>query len=142
RLGFVWTLSADELAVAYRCDLAVRASGVATSHGKVRKVAAVTVNFAVDGDEEVSQTISDESSLSLVVGEGDAKTTYGLSHVEIARLALLQKPAFVGGTEGGAMRVRARVIVGNVDITKPEDSAPDEAQVQVQDEEEGEAEEE
>lgn len=49
RSRVVWSFTADELAVAYKCDLFVRAHGVDPELGRVRRTAKLEVMLGVDG---------------------------------------------------------------------------------------------
>ncbi len=96
RSTFVWALAEDELALAMKCDLVVRAR-VLDETGVVVKSASLSVSplVASSGDEgpELQGTASSEEGVSLAFGSG----ALSISRADFARSVLMRRPIVFEG---------------------------------------------
>jgi hypothetical protein len=120
RRTFVWTLSTDELGHALHCGLVVRAAKVHTDHGLVRKVATLAVSPDISTDAPIRAFIYQGERVEMHARRGDKRIVYALAYPDLARLVVLQRPAFVSAAGAPPVLVMATLSVGGVEIESPD----------------------
>jgi hypothetical protein len=121
RSTFVWALAEDEVALALKCDLVVRAR-VVTETGRVVKSAPLSVSSIVgssgaDEGPQLQGTSSSAQGIVLAFGSGEL----AISQLDFARAVVLQRPFIFEGAS-----FPASISVGGVELqVEPDVVAPD-----------------
>jgi|SRR5580658_1817182 hypothetical protein len=116
RSTFVWALAEDELALAIKCDLVVRAR-VLTETGMVVKAASLFVSPIVgssgaDEGPQLQATSSSAEGITLAFGSGEL----AISQLDFARAVVLQRPFLFEGAS-----FPASLSVGGVELQVEQD---------------------
>jgi hypothetical protein len=133
RSTFVWALAEDEVALAMKCDLVVRAR-VVTETGMLVKAASLSVlplvgSSSDDEGPQLQGTSSSTEGITLAFGSGEL----AISHSDFAHAIVLQRPLVFEGASfptslsvgGVELQIEPDVVAPDPEPSEPEPMPPE-----------------